>query len=163
LKRAGGFYRVKLDAGLSSATVHKLHVVLHKALKQAVRWGLAPRNVADDVDAPKICKEEVSPLTREEARKLLNTARGERLEALYVVDVQSGLRQGELLALRWEDVDLEAHTVQVRRTLTRDGGKLALGPTKTSKGRRHRQAHSGRYRGVTGPSRAATGRDRQGR
>jgi integrase len=128
------FYRVKLDAGLSSATVHKLHVVLHKALKQAVRWGLAPRNVADDVDAPKICKEEVSPLTREEARKLLNTTRGERLEALYVVAVQSGLRQGELLALRWEDVDLEAHTVQVRRTLTRrDGGKLALGPTKTSK------------------------------
>src|SRR5918997_1394478 len=73
------FYRDKLDSGLSSATVHKLHVLLHKALKQAVRWGLAPRNVADDVDAPKVHKEEVSPLTREEARKLLDTARGERL------------------------------------------------------------------------------------
>lgn len=130
------FYRAKLDSGLSSATVHKLHVVLHKALKQAVRWGLAPRNVADDVDAPKIHKEEVSPLIREEARKLLDTARGERLEALYVVAVQSGLRQGELLAIRWEDVDLEARTVQVRRTLTRNGGKLAVGPTKTSKARR---------------------------
>ncbi len=127
------FYRAKLDSGLSSATVHKLHVILHKALKQAVRWGLAPRNVADDVDAPKVHKEEVHPLTNEQARKLLDTAQGDRLEALYVVAVQSGLRQGELLALRWEDVDLEARTLQVRRTLTRNGGKLAVGPTKTAR------------------------------
>jgi integrase len=130
------FYRDKLDSGLSSATVHKLHVVLHKALKQAVRWGLAPRNVADDVDAPKVHKEEVRPLTNEQARKLLETARGDRLEALYVVAVQCGLRQGELLALLWEDVDFEARTLQVRRTLTRNGSKLAVGPTKTAKGRR---------------------------
>ena len=130
------FYRDKLNAHLSSATVHKLHVVLHKALKQAVRWGLVPRNVADDVDPPKVHKEEVRPLTNEQARKLLETARGDRLEALYVLAVQSGLRQGELLALRWEDVNLEARTVQVCRTITRDGGKLAIGPPKTSKGRR---------------------------
>src|SRR5215217_1276188 len=130
------FYRAKRDAGLSNAPVRKLHVVLHKALKQAVRWGLVPRNVADEVDPPKIHKEEVRPLTNEQARKLLDTARGDRLEALYVVAIQSGLRQGELLALRWEDVDLEARALQVRRTLTRDGGKLAVGSTKTSKGRR---------------------------
>ena len=105
------FYRAKLDSGLSTATVHKLHVVLHKALKQAVRWGLVPRNVADDVDPPKAHKEEVHPLTNEQARKLLQTARGERLEALYVMAIQSGLRQGELLALRWEDVDLQAHGI----------------------------------------------------
>ena len=130
------FYRAKLDSGLSSATVHKLHVILHKALKQALRWGLVPRNVADDVDAPKVHKEEVTPLTTEEARKLLETARGERLEALYVVAIQSGLRQGELLALKWEDIDLEARTLQVRRTLTRNGGQLAVGSTKTAKARR---------------------------
>jgi integrase len=126
------FYRAKLDSGLSSATVHKLHVILHKALKQAVRWGLTPRNVADDVDAPKIHKDEVTPLVTEEAREFLETARGDKLEALYILAVQSGLRQGELLALRWEDVDLEARTLQVRRTLTRNGGKLAVGPTKTA-------------------------------
>jgi integrase len=130
------FYRAKLDADLSNATVHKLHVVLHKALKQAVRWGLVPRNVADDADPPKIHKEEVRPLTNEQARKLLDSVQGNRLEALYVVAVQSGLRQGELLTLRWEDVDLKARTLQVRRTLTRNGGKLAVGPTKTSKGGR---------------------------
>src|SRR5215204_1826065 len=124
------FYRAKLDSGLSSATVHKLHILLHKALKQAERWGLVPHNVADDVDPPKIHREEVRPLTNEQARKLLDTAQGDRLEVLYIVAVQSGLRQGELLALRWEDVDLEARTLQVRRTLTRNGGKLAIGPTK---------------------------------
>ena len=130
------FYRAKLDSGLRSATVHKLHVTLHKALKQAERWGLVPRNVADNVDPPKVHKDEVRPLTSEQARRLLETARGERLEALYVVAVQSALRQGELLALRWEDVDLQARTLQVRRTLTRDGGKHVVGPTKTAKGRR---------------------------
>src|SRR5919206_2736083 len=130
------FYRAKLGSGLSSATVHKLHVLLHKALKQPERWGLVPRNVADDVDPPKVHKEEVRPLTNEQARKLLDTARGDRLEALYIVAVQSGLRQGELLALRWEDVDLEARTLQVRRTLTRNGAKHAVGSTKTAKGSR---------------------------
>jgi integrase len=85
----------------------------------------------DDVDPPKIHKEEVRPLTNEQARKLLDTAQGDRLEALYIMAVQSGLRQGELLALRWEDVDLEARALQVRRTLTRDGGKPAVGTTKT--------------------------------
>jgi integrase len=92
--------------------------------------------VANDVDPPKIHKEEVRPLTHKQARKLLETARGDRLEALYVVAIQSGLRQGELLALRWEDVDLEARTLQVRRTLTRNGGKLTVGLTKTARGRR---------------------------
>ena len=53
-----------------------------------------------------------------------------------MVALHTGLRQGELLALRWEDLDLEAHTLQVRRTVTKDGGKLAVGPTKTAKGRR---------------------------
>ena len=154
------FYRAKLDSGLSSATVHKLHVILHKAIKQAVRWGLAPPNVADDVDAPRIHKEEVRPLTHEQARELLEPARDDKLVALYVVAVQSGLRQGELLALRWEDVDLEARTLQVRRTLTRNGGKLAVGPTKTAKGRRTVKLHPGRHRGATGPSETAVGRDR---
>jgi integrase len=62
------FYRDKLDSGLSSATIHKLHLVVHKALKQAERWGLVPHNVTSNVDAPKIHKEEIRPLTNEQAR-----------------------------------------------------------------------------------------------
>jgi integrase len=67
---------------------------------------------------------------------LLETVQGDRLEALYVVALHTGLRQGELLALKWEDLNLEERTLQVRRTVTKDGGKLEIGPTKTAKGRR---------------------------
>jgi integrase len=131
-----GFYRRKLDEGCSPASVHKMHETLHKALKQAVRWGYMTRNPADDVDPPKAHTEEVHPLTRDEARRLLETVQDDRLEALYVVALHTGLRQGELLALKWEDLNLEERTLQVRRTVTKDGGKLEIGPTKTAKGRR---------------------------
>jgi integrase len=131
-----GFYRSRLDSGCSAASVHKMHETLHKALKQAVRWGYMTKNPADDVDAPRVHTEEVHPLTRDEARRFLKVIRGDRLEALYVLALHTGLRQGELLALRWEDVDIEEKTLIVRRTITKDGGKLLIGPTKTAKGRR---------------------------
>ena len=92
------------------------------------------KNPADDVDPPKVHTQKVTPLTREEARRLLNTVQGDRLEALYVVALHTGLRQGELLALRWEDLDLEARKLQVRRTVTKYGGKLSIGPAKTAQG-----------------------------
>jgi integrase len=131
-----GFYRSRLDSGCSAASVRKMHETLHKALKQAVRWGYMTKNPADDVDTPRVHTEEVHPLTRDEARRFLKVVRGDRLEALYVVALHTGLRQGELLALRWEDVDIEEKTLRVRRTITKDGGKLLIGPTKTAKGRR---------------------------
>jgi integrase len=131
-----GFYRSRLDSGCSAASVRKMHETLHKALKQAVRWGYMTKNPANDVDTPRVHTEEVHPLTRDEARRFLKVVRGDRLEALYVVALHTGLRQGELLALRWEDVDIEEKTLTVRRTITKDGGKLLIGPTKTAKGRR---------------------------
>jgi integrase len=76
------------------------------------------------------------PLSPVEARKLLEAAQGDRLEALYVLAVHTGMRQGELLALKWQDVDLENATVSVRRTLTRSGGRYSLGEPKTKKSRR---------------------------
>lgn len=88
------------------------------------------------MDPPKAQREEVRPLSPEQARRLLEAARGDRLEALYVLAVHCGLRQGELLGLRWEDVDLEAGTLHVRRTLTlaKDGPKFMV--PKTAKSRR---------------------------
>ncbi len=130
------FYREKLDAGLSPATVHKMHVVLHKALDQAVSDGMISRNVTDALKLPRIDREEINPLTAEEANRLIEAAHGDRLKALYVLAVHSGLRQGELLALRWEDLDLEARTLRVRRTLTWAGGKHSLAEPKTKKSRR---------------------------
>ena len=94
-----GLYRHKLDSGLSPATVQKIHVVLHKALAQALKWNLIPRNAADAVKAPRPAAEEMRPLSPDEARKLMEAAQGDKLEALYVLAMHTGMRQGELLAL----------------------------------------------------------------
>jgi integrase len=99
--------RDKLDARLSPATVQKMHHVIHKALLQAVRWDLIARNPADAVKAPSPATEEMRPLSADEARRLLDVAKGDRLEALYVLAVHTGMRRGELLGLKWSDVDLE--------------------------------------------------------
>jgi integrase len=131
-----GLYRDRLDSGLSSSTVHKVHHVLHKGLRQAVRWNLIPRNPADSVKAPTPTPKEMHPLSAHEARRLLETTRGDRLEALYVLAVHTGMRRGELLGLKWAHVDLENATVRVHRTLTRKGTGYVLGEPKTKKSRR---------------------------
>jgi integrase len=131
-----GFYQDRLDAGLSASTVHKVHTILHKALARAVAWQMVPRNVTDAVEPPRPAPREMRPQSPAEARKLLDAAQGDRLEALYVLAATTGMRQGELLALKWQDVDLGNATVSVRRTLTRSGGRYTLGEPKTKKSRR---------------------------
>ena len=100
--------------------MNKLHVALHKALDQAVQWRIAPRNVAEATKGPRPAPPEMRTLSVAETRRFLGAARGDRLEALYVLAVQRGIRQGELLALKLQDVDLENARTSVRRTLTRE-------------------------------------------
>jgi integrase len=71
-----GLYRDRLDAGLSPYTVQRVHAVIHRALKQALRWGLVPRNVSEAADPPKAQRKEIRPLTPEQVRALLKTAQG---------------------------------------------------------------------------------------
>jgi integrase len=130
-----GLHREKLDAGLAPATVRKIHSTLHKALHQAVSNGMVPRNAAD-VKAPQPTPEEMRPLSEDEALALLEAARGERFEALYVLAITTGLRRGELLGLRWDAVDLDRGTLRVGRALVREGGRHVVGETKTRRGRR---------------------------
>ncbi len=75
-------------------------MVLQRALKATVNDGLIPRNPCEAVDPPQVLREEIRPLTRDQVRALLGAAAGDRLEALYVVAVHCGLRQGELLGLK---------------------------------------------------------------
>jgi integrase len=140
-----GFYGEKSRSKLSPATVKKMHVVLRKALSQAVSDGLVPRNAADGAKPPRVGApgEEIRPLDAEECAAFLEASRGERLEALYVVAVHCGLREGELLALRWEDAHLQGAkpALLVRRTLTRgeNGRGWVVGAsTESGKGRRVR-------------------------
>jgi integrase len=132
-----GLIGEKLNAGLAPATVRKIHSTLHKALSQAVSDGMVPRNAAD-VKAPRPTPEEMRPLSEAEARAFLEAARetGDRFEALYVLAIATGLRRGELLGLRWDDVDLKRGTLRVGRALVREGGRHVLGETKTRRGRR---------------------------
>jgi integrase len=133
-----GLYRERLDSGLSPRTVQYVHTTHNKALKQAVADGLIPRNVAASVKAPKPRREEMRPLNRDQVRALFEAASGHRLGALYVLAVTAGLRQGELLALRWDDVDLEAGTIQVRRTLSEARAGRIFEAPKSGKGRQIR-------------------------
>jgi integrase len=126
----------KRASGLSPRRVAYIHAVLRQALVTAERWGLVSRNVAKLVDPPRVRHYEIRPLTPEEGRRLIDAADGDRLQALYVTALATGLRQGELLALRWEDVDLDARRLSVRHTLARVNGRLLLLEPKTERSRR---------------------------
>jgi integrase len=98
--------------------------------------GLVPRNVARLVRPPRVPHAEMRTLTNEQARTLIDAAGGERLGALYVVALASGARLGELLALRWQDVDTARSTIRITRTLTRTDQGVEIGETKTASSRR---------------------------
>jgi integrase len=76
------------------------------------------RNVTEDIDAPQVKREEIQPLNCDQTRALLKAAEGNRLEAMYIVAVHTGMRPGELLALKWDDVDLDSGTLQLNRALS---------------------------------------------
>lgn len=97
---------------------------------------MIPRNVCDDVKSPRPRKREITSLSPEQARRFLDACSGERLEALFVVAVHSGMRQGELLGLHWEDVDLEAGALRVRRALAQTNDGPVLSAPKSAKSRR---------------------------
>jgi integrase len=130
-----GLYREKLDAGLSRRTVQYIHTTLHKALKDAVSDGLIPRNVAEGIKPPRPKIKEITPLNPYQARAFLAAAHGDRFEALYVLAVHCGLREGELLGLKWDDVDLESGMLRVRRTLSETRTGCVFEPPKNAKGR----------------------------
>ena len=132
-----GLYREKLDSGLAPRTVLHIHRTLSKALKQAADDGLIPRNAAASVKPPQARREEMQPLSRDQVGMFLDTVKGDRMEALYVLAVTSGLRQGELLALKWEDVDLEGTnpTLEVRRSLSETRGRRSFVTPKSGRGR----------------------------
>jgi integrase len=125
----------KLDDGLAPATVAHLHAFLHRALGQAHRWNFVAQNVASLVNPPRIPKREMRTLDPDEVRRLLYAVDSDRLQALYMLAVTTGMRLGELLALRWSDVDLLSRRVSVRGTLARRDQGLIVAETKTGRAR----------------------------
>ena len=111
--------RTLAEAGKSGNTQRLARTILRRALGQAERRGYVARNVVALTDAPAVKVDERPVLTPEQARQLFDALHDDRLLPLYVVAIHTGLRQGELLALRWSDVDLGAGTLTVTGTLDR--------------------------------------------
>lgn len=131
-----GLYSAMERSGASSRMRQLAHAVLRRALVQAIKWGLIVRNACDGAERPRVAKKEMVTLTPEQTWTFLTSASEHRLEALFVLAVATGMREGELFALRWPDIDLEAGAIFVQHTLEEIDGKFRLKEPKSAKSRR---------------------------
>jgi integrase len=130
------FYR-EMSKNLAPSSVRRIHAVLRRALTVAVRWGIIHTNPALLVDPPPVPRNDVKPYTVEEARIFLKAALEDRLEARWVIAVSLGLRQGEVLGLGRQHVDLQNGVLRIERALQRQpDGSLKLVETKTHRSKR---------------------------
>jgi integrase len=125
-------YAQQLAAGVGIVTIQKVHGLLHRAFADAVIEGSLTHNVAGRVTAPKAQRKTRPYLTNEQIEKLLAGCNGQRLEALFMLAVFTGMREGELLALQWDDIDFSVGSLSIKRAWRKGADKrFELGPTKT--------------------------------
>jgi integrase len=124
--------------GLSAKTVRSVHALLHKALKDAVRKRLIQRNVVADADPPKLrCAEAtLRTWTAGELRTFIDGTAEHPLGVAFLLAATTGMRRGEVLGVRWQDVDLETRRLAVRQTVLSVNYRIVLGAPKTSRSRR---------------------------
>ena len=128
-------YADRLAYGLSPTSVHHVHVMVYRVLKQAYRWGMVTRNVAEMVDAPRRTFPDVVTWNMGQVSTFFAVTDEHYLAALWRLALLTGMRRGELLGLTWEDIDLERGMLAVRRTMSRgSGGNWVLGQPKTASG-----------------------------
>ena len=130
-------YSVMLKAGSSPRSVRYHHVVLHKALATALKWGLIARNVADGVDAPRAKRSDMQIWDEDEVNQFLKTAQSTQYYALFYVALFTGARRSELLALRWQDTDFLYSQLYINRSMhhLKDGSYIFTQP-KSERSRR---------------------------
>jgi len=129
-------YAEKLSDGLSKRSVQHMHAVIRRSLNQALRWGLIYQNPTSRVTAPTPDKRPHATLTADQAKHLLESSKSYRLYPVYVLAITTGMRMGEILGLRWEDVRFEAGSLSVNQTIQLYKGKPLLGEPKTAASRR---------------------------
>jgi integrase len=130
------FMNAQLKEGRSARLVQYQRTVLRCALNQAVKWNLVPRNVAALVDPPRYSKPAAAPLNPDEVNKFLEAIKLDPLQTLFHVALSLGLREGEVLGLRWQDIDFKGGIVRVRVSLQRIDKKLRLVEVKTERSNR---------------------------
>jgi integrase len=132
LVESGGKRRV----GLAAKSVRNTHVVLRKALADAERLGLVTRNVASSARAPTTRRPEFATWSSDDVREFFVAVRDDRLYPSFVLLATTGMRRGEVLGLRWRDVDLDGAQLAVVQTLSTAGGQMLVAPPKTQRSRR---------------------------
>lgn len=125
------FYNKKLTDGLSPTSVIYIHRVLRKALEQAYKMRIISKNVADLVELPRKIKYKSQSLTEEQAKELLEVAKDSEIFIPILLGITLGLRRGEVLALRWKDIDFESKTISVSRTAVKYKGEVIYTSPKT--------------------------------
>lgn len=105
--------------GLSADYIKYLHAVLKKALNQAVKWQLIPKNIMENVDPPRLEQKEIVTWTPEQANEFLSFAKEDKYYIAFVLAIYTGMRRGEILGLRWKDIDFEQAKISVQQTLYR--------------------------------------------
>jgi integrase len=138
------FYSTLLESGrsgggaLAAKTVRNTHVVLRKALADAERLELVHRNAAGTAQAPSVQRPEHVTWSSDELKEFLSAIRSDRLYAAFVLLATTGMRRGEVLGLRWGDLDFDARELAVAHTITTAGfDQIVSGPPKTARSRRH--------------------------
>jgi integrase len=134
--RVQAFFNGQLAAGRSIRTVQVMKTVLSSALSRAMREELVVRNVARLAELPTWERNPVTPWTVAEARAFLEAAKNDPLYPAFVLLLLYGLRRGEVLGLRWRDIDEDDGEIRVRQQVQRMNGELRLYPVKTAAGRR---------------------------
>jgi integrase len=130
-------YARLINQGAAPKTVYNCHGVLHNALDDAVRMGVVIRNVADMVDPPRLRRYDFQILDADQFQRFLTVIRGDRFEALYILALSTGMREGECLALHWADLDLAQNALQVKLTVSEtDDNRFTLAEPKTLYSRR---------------------------
>jgi integrase len=109
------FYTAKLEAGTGRETLRLCHSILHRALGDAVKWGLLMRNACDAVSKPRAKQKEMSVWDADQVAQFLEVVNGHRWEALFYLSVTTGLRQSELIGLFWTDLDWDARKLHIQR------------------------------------------------
>lgn len=131
-------YAKMTASGLSAKTVRNHHALLHKALQDAMRQGIIPKNVADGVELPRVIRPGIQTWTAQELRSFLDYISDHRLYAVWVIAVSTGMRRSEVLGLRWTNVDLQGCRIAAVDSLVMVDNKpvLRIGETKTMGSRR---------------------------
>jgi len=130
------FVNSQLRAGRSVRLVHIMRQILRAALSRAMREELVARNVAQLVELPGWEPAAITPWSSAEAITFLRAATGDPLAAGFVLLVLYGMRRGEVLGLRWQDIDFETKLIRIRQQVQRANGELHIGPVKTKAGNR---------------------------